>query len=141
MKDQIWAIAVATVAVWTLSGHAKAACHPSDLAGSWDTYAIGRMPAPRDFRLVWQRCPVVFDEEGRFSRDVACRDDFGEEGILSSGEFLVTSKCRIQGDYNAELLVPSTCSVRATMSADKQIVSGVGKCDNEAFFLLNMVRR
>ena len=138
MRSWIWAIFVAIVAVWMPVSHAHAACEISDLEDRWDAYAMGA-----DLGVAyWQRCSLRFDDRGRFRSGSTCREDQGEDSTLSSADFRLSRGCRLSGSFEQSFDGSSAeCDIRATLSVDKQLVSGVGECDDGAIFFFNMVRR
>ncbi|MGH6899497.1 MAG: hypothetical protein ACREJ5_23595 [Geminicoccaceae bacterium] len=138
MRDWIWSVSVATLAVLMPLSGSHAACRPSDLEDRWDAYAIGD-----DFGVAyWQRCSLRIDDRGRFRSGSSCKDHLGEESTLSSADFRLRRSCLLTGSFEQSFEEASAiCDIRATLSADKQILSGVGECDDGDIFLLNMVRR
>ena len=118
---------------------ADAACAPVDLAGEWDAYSVGATTGEG----VWNRCNVSFNSSARFLSGSSCRTDSGARSTLS-GQLSVDSSCRVTGRFTERFRGgTNTCSIpQATLSRDKEVVTGVGKCANGAgIFSFNMVKR
>jgi hypothetical protein len=139
MKNRIWAALIALAAVWLTLSHAHAACKTADLDDSWDAYAIGN---DFDFGAAyWQRCSLRIDDRGRVNSG-SCTDHLGQRSTLSSSDFRLSRSCRLTGPFEQTFDEPSaTCAIRATLSANKQVASGVGQCEDGDLFVFNMVRR
>jgi hypothetical protein len=139
MKNRVWAAVIALPAVGMTLSHAHAACQTADLDDGWDAYAIGS-----DFDLgdaYWQRCSLRIDDRGDV-RSGSCRDHLGQSSTLSSSDFALSRSCRLTGSFEQTFDdFSASCEIRATLSADKQIASGVGQCDDGDLFVFNMVRR
>ena len=138
MKDRIGAIYIAMAVVSIPLAHAQAACAASDLEGRWEAYAIGD-----DFGFgYWQRCSLRIDNRGRFRSGSKCRENDGDKSTLSSSDLRLKRSCILTGSLRQTFGGTSfRCDIHATLSADKQILSGVGECDDGDIFLFNMVRR
>jgi hypothetical protein len=139
MKDWNYAAAAVILAVSIPLSHADAACETADLEDRWDAYAIGD---DFDFETAyWQRCTLEFNDKGRV-RSGSCRDHLGQSSTLSSSDFRLSRSCRLSGPFEQSFdEVSVSCEVRATLTADKQILSGVGECEDGDLFVFNMVRR
>jgi hypothetical protein len=55
----------------------------------------------------------------------------------------VSSDCRVSGSFTQRFSAGSVrCNIpQATLSRDKEVVTGVGKCASGAIFSFNMVKR
>jgi hypothetical protein len=138
MKHHLLAKSVALVTVWLPLATAHAACDVANLEDRWDAYAMGV-----DFGVAyWQRCTLRINDRGRFQSGSSCGDSEGENSVLSSSDFRLRRNCVLTGSFKQTFdEISVRCDVRATLSSDKQIVSGVGECDDGEIFLFNMVRR
>ncbi|HSA83059.1 MAG TPA: hypothetical protein VLE23_19735 [Geminicoccaceae bacterium] len=127
-------------AVLTIAPSAVGAvCAPADLAGGWDAYAIG----VDDEGPFWERCNIRFSAAARILSGSFCVDDTGARSTLS-GRLIVRSNCRMVGSFTQQFSGGSSnCSFsQATLSLDKEVASGVGKCDGGAsIFAFDMIQR
>jgi hypothetical protein len=115
---------------------AEAVCARSDLQGSWDAYSVGA--DNRD--PFWTRCTVRFAASGNI-RSASCRDDDGEASTLA-GTLRVRNNCRANGTVTEEFSGGSIdCSIRSTLSPAKDVVAGVGECDEGTIFTFSMIKR
>jgi hypothetical protein len=110
----------------------QAACKQADLSGRWSLYAIGQ--AADTFV---QECIIHLSDNGKFRSGSRCAGT-----SLRSDGLQVSNSCRISGAFVQRSEEDRMrCSVTAALAADKQIISGLGECGENTFFLFNMVRR
>jgi len=129
-------VTAALLLALAVSLQAQAACETSDLAGRWKAYSTGQSV---DIGPYIQECTVFANGRGRFRSGSGCTDG----STLRSDDLEISRGCEIRGRFVQRLEGSGslTCGVRATLSANKEIISGIGACEDGDFFLFNMVRR
>lgn len=135
-----WVLCLAGAALTNLPSSAHAACAPTDLAGVWDAYAVGA----EDADPYWTRCSIPLSSTARILSGNSCVTNNGSRSTLS-GSLTVNSNCRVTGRFTQHFNTggSATCNIpQSTLSKDKEVVTGVGKCNSgAAIFSFNMVKR
>jgi hypothetical protein len=110
----------------------QAACEQADLSGRWSMYAIGQSAD-----TFIQECIIHLNSNGKLRSGSKCAGS-----TLRADELQVSNSCRITGAFMQRSEEGRMrCSLSAALAADKQIISGLGECEEGTFFLFNMVRR
>jgi hypothetical protein len=140
MREWLGLLSIAAATLIFGSASAAATCAPEDLAGRWDSYALGDVGG----EAFWERCGIRFDESGEILAGSACLDDFNDRSTLS-GRWILGSNCRITGTLTPQYpgVASAECSIaQATLAPDKGSVTGVGRCaDVGSIFSFTLVRR
>jgi hypothetical protein len=125
-------VAALLIALAAPLSQAQAACAASDLPGRWDVYGM------QDFfgSGATLDCVFVVNARGRFARSACLARGSGEAvRTLQRGELSISRSCLVTGE------ISDFCEVDGTMTKNKEMISGVFKCDDDAVLLFNMVRR
>jgi hypothetical protein len=139
MRSWVWALGLTWAALMIARASANAACAPANLAGLWDAYSVGA----DGLEPLWTRCSVRFDSMARITGS-SCVTDTGAASTLS-GRLTVRSNCLVDGRFTHRFDAGGSLScniAQSTLSKDKEVVTGVGKCGGgSAIFSFNMVKR
>ena len=112
---------------------AQAACKASDLGGRWDVYG---MADTFGFGATFD-CVFAVNSRGRAARSICIARAQGEKArSVNRGSLRIRSNCLISGQING------ICEVNATMTRNKDVITGVYNCDATGeVALFTMVRR
>lgn len=132
-------VCLAGIALMMMPLRVDAACAPANLSGVWDAYSVG----VDGFGPFWNRCSVRLNSSARLLSGSSCVSDRGRTSTLS-GQLAVNSNCRVSGSFTQRFSTGSArCNIpQATISRDKEIVTGVTKCSGgAAISSFHMVKR
>jgi hypothetical protein len=142
----------ATALILATAGAAEARCTVDDLTGNWDVYGLtdtllffefpegsGEEEITGDASSL--DCVFRVNANGRLTSRSICveRATSGfNDRFRMRGEVDVRSNCTLRWDLDTGF---STCLLKGTITANKQLISGVASCDSDLQSLFNVVRR
>jgi hypothetical protein len=114
---------------------AMAQCDPSDLEGRWALFVYGDNLETADSPFILS-CTAILNSNGRFKRGSRC----ASAELRAALE--VNRNCTISGTITLRFNdgPNPSCGVNAAVTQDRQVISGVGACENDDLFMFNMVK-
>jgi hypothetical protein len=133
MKRHVYAVAVLAMLVPSVAG---AACSQADMTGKSKAYALASSPTLGAATL---SCNITLSNVGKVTGG-NCLSSAGINSSLSSGtiKLVDATKCIFRGSF-ASASVNATID-SATLSPNKQVLTGVGTIGSDGVFLMTLIR-